>query len=419
MPKFDAAHAKTDRLLAAAQRDITRIYRKRAKAARDEINALIRAAVATDDTLTAKKRREHFDKNGGRGLIALIIALLMGAITDSERVITEQEEEIYSVNFVWAIAAMIFLLSPGERTVRLGDTPIPAYPRRKFDRDITERDVTARVEKRIYRAIKHEATPDEVEDVVKREINHSASLSRTAARTNATRLENLGRLDAFTKTANQLKDTKTQVLKKWNTQGDGRVRDLHEEMDGEFRIYNQRFSNGGMYPGDPMLPPEQRMGCRCFITGHIEGLENLSAEERENIIAGLKTLNIQYESAKKAIAFRALSGIIEGAENNYGVREWYSQHVHSIPSERDSSVPLEQQAYELFDQRNQIKIEARDAMANQAERARLDEKWPIPSFEDMINHKVEDKGMTREEALEDIIKTASKTNAKVDERFRR
>jgi hypothetical protein len=62
--------------------------------------------------------------------------------------------------------------------------------------------------------------------------------------------------------------------KKWNTQGDSKVRDEkkanHVAMNGKtIPIKNKfRVAGGGlgMYPGDPELPPRQRINCRCFLT---------------------------------------------------------------------------------------------------------------------------------------------------------
>ena len=45
---------------------------------------------------------------------------------------------------------------------------------------------------------------------------------------------------------------------------------------------------------------------------------------------------------------------------------------------------------------------------------RLDQERPNKTFEELIKSKMERKGMTREEAIEDIYKTATKTNANVN-----
>ena len=56
-------------------------------------------------------------------------------------------------------------------------------------------------------------------------------------------------------------------------------------------------------------------------------------------------------------------------------------------------------------------------MPDQEERKELDKKYPCRSFEESLADKMQRKGMTREEAVEDILKTATKTRESVNKRF--
>ena len=53
-------------------------------------------------------------------------------------------------------------------------------------------------------------------------------------------------------------------------------------------------------------------------------------------------------------------------------------------------------------------------MADQEERKRLDIDKPNKSFEELIVSKMADKKLSRKEAIEDIYKTATKTNKEVN-----
>lgn len=53
--------------------------------------------------------------------------------------------------------------------------------------------------------------------------------------------------------------------KEWVTAGDERVRDSHAELDGQIVPIDESFGNGGDYPGDPSLPPEESINCRCTM----------------------------------------------------------------------------------------------------------------------------------------------------------
>jgi len=53
-------------------------------------------------------------------------------------------------------------------------------------------------------------------------------------------------------------------------------------------------------------------------------------------------------------------------------------------------------------------------MADKATRMQLDQNSPNKTFEELVKSKMERKGMTREEAIEDVYNTATKTNANVN-----
>lgn len=51
--------------------------------------------------------------------------------------------------------------------------------------------------------------------------------------------------------------------KVWRTAGDKNVRASHLMMGGQTRKIDERYSNGAMYPLDPVLRPADRVRCRC------------------------------------------------------------------------------------------------------------------------------------------------------------
>lgn len=53
--------------------------------------------------------------------------------------------------------------------------------------------------------------------------------------------------------------------KTYVTAGDNRVRPTHAAMEGLTIDVNETFPNGGMYPGDPSLPAQELVNCRCII----------------------------------------------------------------------------------------------------------------------------------------------------------
>lgn len=112
---------------------------------------------------------------------------------------------------------------------------------------------------------------------------------------------------------------------------------------------------------------------------------------------------------KKMPAVRSLS--------NKRAREWYLEHDARIPDLIDRNASIEDQARQAFNLRNLYREITRDLMKDQAAREELDKSNPNWTFEGLIAYKMENKKLTREKAIEDILKTATKTNAEVNAKF--
>ena len=56
-------------------------------------------------------------------------------------------------------------------------------------------------------------------------------------------------------------------------------------------------------------------------------------------------------------------------------------------------------------------------MEDQETRKVLDESKPNKTFEELVENKMKRKGMTREEAVQDVFDTATKTNEAVNKEF--
>lgn len=103
--------------------------------------------------------------------------------------------------------------------------------------------------------------------------------------------------------------------------------------------------------------------------------------------------------------------------DNQSVREWYYANAGNIPNVIDKTQPLEEQVNQAFELRNQYKHEARIAMSDRETAEMLEKKRPAKTFEELVADKMKRKEMSREEALKDILETASKTNADVNKEF--
>lgn len=103
--------------------------------------------------------------------------------------------------------------------------------------------------------------------------------------------------------------------------------------------------------------------------------------------------------------------------DNKSARQWYVDNCNEIANRIDKTAPIEQQAREAFLLRNEYKIRARAIMSDRKTAKKLMEERPLKSFDELLNDKMQRKGMTNEEVAADILKTATKTNKNVNSSF--
>lgn len=63
------------------------------------------------------------------------------------------------------------------------------------------------------------------------------------------------------------------------------------------------------------------------------------------------------------------------------------------------------------------RTQARELMADQEKRRELDRNNPNPTFEKILEKKMREKNLNREQAIADIYQTAVKSNKKVNKIF--
>ena len=103
--------------------------------------------------------------------------------------------------------------------------------------------------------------------------------------------------------------------------------------------------------------------------------------------------------------------------DNKSIREWYVANVADIPNRIDNAGTPEEKARQAFELRNKLKHDARVAMSDEETAAKLERVRPALTWEELIRDKMKRKGLTRDEAIQDIYKTASKTNENVNREF--
>ena len=215
-------------------------------------------------------------------------------------------------------------------------------------------------------------------------------------------------------TAMRAQREKAQLLQQGDADPDDvlNARCKYQAMLDEYKEFSKKF---GL--------PEQRERIYADLRGRVapskrtyEKWQVGQAEKaRTKEYKVVKTANSGIMKSGKDLSQYIGAGIIK--TDNQSIREWYFANVSDIPNQIDKSLSFEQQVRQAYELRNQYKHRAREAMSDIETAKALEEKRPAPSFDELIESKMKRKNMTRDEALEDILKTASKTNADVNKEF--
>ena len=103
-----------------------------------------------------------------------------------------------------------------------------------------------------------------------------------------------------------------------------------------------------------------------------------------------------------------------GSLSNVETRQWYLDQEAKIPQIIDKTKPLEQQAKQAFEFRNQIRTQARDAMSDRALAEKLFGTRPNMSWEQIVE-KYTNRGFSGNALYQEIIEASQRSNAAVNE----
>lgn len=166
------------------------------------------------------------------------------------------------------------------------------------------------------------------------------------------------------------------------------------------RTQTERLEVSGFGPRQEKRAAEETEGqLKELLANAQKGDKIILNEDMENIIAGKPFSDIQPFKMKLS---------------NRASRKWYLAHDDMIPDQIYQTQSLESQARQACELRNTNRTCARDLMRDQKERMRLDMEYPNRDFDDLINDKMKRKGLSREQAIEDILATATKTRKSVN-----
>ena len=122
--------------------------------------------------------------------------------------------------------------------------------------------------------------------------------------------------------------------------------------------------------------------------------------------------NNKPDSVEKSADFDIMK--MKGKLSDVEARKWYIEQNNKIPTLIDRTKTLEEQARQACNIRNNNRTIARDLMKDQNKRKALDISDPTIPFEELVQKKMFAKGISYEEAIADIVQTATKTRRSVN-----
>jgi hypothetical protein len=106
----------------------------------------------------------------------------------------------------------------------------------------------------------------------------------TIARTESIASLHAGQREAFSQAIGRGAFGPQHVVRIWRATGDVRTRDAHVAINGEVVGWDQRFSNGLLFPAEPGGPPEEVINCRCWLETRVDFIgQALEAEAAEGL----------------------------------------------------------------------------------------------------------------------------------------
>lgn len=242
-----------------------------------------------------------------------------------------------------------------------------------------------------------------------------ASMARAMriARTEGGRIQCKADLDC----AYRAKELGCDTVKQWNATLDRKTRPSHQRVDKEWKELDEPFSNGLMYPKDPNGSAAEVCNCRCSLdpVPRWYVLKGGGQYRREGITGNIIECK-NYAEFKEKYLQMLQDGVTMNWDNK-SVRQWYVNNCNEIINKIDKTASVEQQAKEAFLLRNEYKVQARRLMSDRKAAKKLMDERPLKSFDELLKDKMKRKGLTREEAAADILKTATKTNKDVNNSF--
>ncbi|MDE7332663.1 MAG: hypothetical protein K2O16_10615 [Lachnospiraceae bacterium] len=120
------------------------------------------------------------------------------------------------------------------------------------------------------------------------------------------------------------------------------------------------------------------------------------------------------EAVKSSVRSGCEGGLEPGTLSNVDARKWYLEQEAKIPDLIDDSLPLEQQARQAFELRNQYRMQARELMSDRQLAESLYATDPNLTWEQIIQKQI-DKGLSGDDIYKAIIESSQRSRTSVNQ----
>lgn len=295
MPNLRTLQTRTSKILvmneSRAVRELAHNYAVAADAVRDEL-AKIYERYATAGKLTHAEMTKY---NRLASLEKQLRKDVMPAVLANNRLLdrlaqVQYEESFY--RYAWSIDNAVGvrlrwgLLSPDQVKAAVENELRHLAKRRLAD------ETLLRVRRAVAQGVIRGTSMRGMMKDVREAMNVSASDAMRIARTEAHRAREQGHYD----TTERGKELGVAMTRVWEASLDDRTRNSHARLDG---VEEDDWMLGGVkarYPGDPSLPAEESINCRCDYYDKVEGYEPAVRRTRDGGVEPYQTFETWAES---------------------------------------------------------------------------------------------------------------------------
>lgn len=273
---MDKAHKQTDKLLAGLEYELKKMYSKKFKDLKSKVIEIygemdLSKAKTPLERYTLAQKYKRLDK--AKELFSVgLNEVNKQAVTDTNN----KMFEIYKTNYSAGLDNLGVLLAitipnkynQPETKTELKEEPQP-FNKIALDNMKDIYDLRKEVNRQFINGIMQGDNPNQLVKRLQKITELKLSDITRIARTQTTRLENKGRLDAYQSVA----DMGYKIVKTWVAVGDNKTRHSHKVADGQTVDFDKPFIVDGeelMQPGDPNGSAGNIINCRCTMLAGIK-----------------------------------------------------------------------------------------------------------------------------------------------------